>query len=597
MPEDLGNELKRMVAARRSAATVHDDWMRRTTHWRLWKRRLSDYDAMARGEFHVVFPNERGMVERPKIPNIVQLKLDDLAQQASHAVFSMRCEAANERGKARAEKRERIAAAYALWNNVDAMRAYYLIDLAGTGTAFRIVLPDFDTKRPCIKRVDPRFAFPDTSYSPDRGMNNLLVAYKQTRAQLIAEYPELETELRQNPTQGEADTLDVLEYYDSSELIRCCIVPGRNQKQGHTVELIHVPNLIKRAPIAVAARPSHDFEPRGVFDQVLGVLNAENRVQNLLIDGAADWLSSPVIEFDAENPEDWGTGSIVHIRSKDGYMRRMTPAVANQQVFMTLQEMKGDARAAAVYPEVRSGIARQSIVSAAGLNALGGTFDSEVAALLRMDANATAAALSLCFEIDETYFPEETKYIQGSVNGGAFSESYTPQAAIKGDYGIRIEVPGAGEDPFQREIRLTQQASNGLIPKRLVMEQLTSVKDVLEAERLLDQEQLKMAGMAFIQQQASQGNFAPAAAYLKALEAKENPLLVLASFSEIQQGQAPGAGNPLGAFQEANALSRGGLQGAGGNVPGVGQAPQSGFGSAQTIARPGLPPLSSVLVR
>lgn len=594
MPDDL-TDLEHLRQERQLALRYLSEADQRIPHWQEHQDRIADVDAISRGDFHVVFPDESSTTERPKVPNIVQLALDDRAALSTEVPLTIRCDPPSEEAKVKAERRERIAHFYLAHNKAELLFRRFYIDLNQTGVNYKLVLPDLRSSTPegerfpLIRRIDPRHAFPDRAYSPDREVANLLVTYEESRSGLQALHQDADLSVPAK-LQGESDLIRVYEYYDRSEFLIVAELPdldtaGNRSRRG--VILTRMSNKLSRVPVSISARPTHDGQFRGTFDQVLGTLVAENRIFNLVLDGAADTISAPPVYHDIENPQDWGTGVALKAKSPQGFMRRMAPDGPNPTIFPTLAQLGGNARVGSVYPESRQGQISQSIASAAFVSAITGNLSTAVAADQRIEAASWAEVLSICFETDEKYLEaSERKVIAGSTTSGApFSETYRPSRDISGDYRVRASYGAmAGQDRTTMDIRVIQQVNNKLLPRRIGMELLSTVSDVLKAEELMDREGLKDIAYALAAQQAQQGNGAPMAALIDFLdeEDEQNQLFALRRVAELTvpgitptpQGPSGGrTGPPTGteAFDEAGALSRGGL--AGQNVPGVGALP------------------------
>lgn len=576
-------DLQSLATERRNTQRYLSEYTARTMHWRNYLKRIAEADAVARGDWSVVFPDESWTQERPKVPNIVQLAEDDRSALAAAIMPTVRVDPASEKGRVRAEKKERIGNYYLECNRVDVMMQRFYMDRVHCGATFKLVLPGMDetpeNRFPIIRRIDPRHALPDRMYSPDRPINNFLVAYQDTLGSLRADFPD---DIPLTPYFKETKLVEVLEYYDSTEFIRVAVIPTeKGEARGVQLGGI-VPNRLGRVPVVISSRVTADGEFRGVYDQVLSVLNAENRITNLLVDAAADWVSSPIVDFDIENPEDFGLGRALHAKSPQGFMRRMPPDQPAGSVFQLLANMQGTSRTGAVFPEARQGQLQQNIASAAFVNAITGNLSTAVATDQMFEASSWAEVLSLCYQVDETYL-DTRKYISGTAGAKPYSESYLPSQDIKGDYRVRVTYGNkAGQDPLSYEIRLAQQVDRHMMPRRLAMEETGTVRDVTKAEELILREQLRDAAMSFIQQQASQGNFAPGAAFLKVLDSKDDQDLLetLAAFPGLTvqpaPPSAPGAGEPgtgTEAFSQAAGLARGALSAPGPNVPGVGSLP------------------------
>lgn len=574
--------ISRLRSERETAQWYISEQQARVPWWSDAQRRWREDDAMIRGEFHVVFPDESSVVEKPKVPNRMQLQLQDYVGAASSVMFSHRCIAPNRQGQARASKRERIVAHYREINSVPAMLPYYYADLIVCGVNYKLVLPDFETGFPCIQRRDPRHAYPDHAIRPDSPPSSVIFSYAAPLSQIAAEHPDVDLgEIRRGladarassrQRRGGAELVQVSEYYDRTEWARVASVRTRNKGTLGAILRKHLSEL-KRLPLAVAVHPSFDGQFRGMLDQVVGPLATENRIANLMIDSAVDWIYSPIQYFDIANPEDWGTGRPIKRTTSQGFMGRVPagqPAPAAGSMLGSLQDTS---REAAVHPRARSGEIPYG--SGSFVQSTQGGMSTALALLQRTEAASWAQALSLALEIDEKYLDTgETKYIEGTVETSRFSTSYRPSVHIKGEYGVQTEFGGAaGGDEFSYEVRLYQAVDRGIVPRRVAMLKSPFIGDVLEAEQLVLVEKLTDAGLQFVAARAAQGDFGAATELIESLDDPEADVLeILAAFYR-QHGQ-PTPGTGMEAAQEAGALFRG-LQGVPGaeNVPGLAGLP------------------------
>lgn len=568
MPENLVQDLERIQGERKNASVYLSEHDTRVQLWNGHEQRLRDLDAFLRGDWHVVFPDESAIIERPKVANIAALALNDYARLCAEIRPSLRCEPAKENGKARASKRERIASAYLKANHwSDELRARYFMDLLGAGVSYKLVLPGDGFPR--IRRMDPRHAYPAHTYHPDRPYRDMLFAYELPAGELGLD------------TLKPQELVKLIEFYDSSEWVRVASYSEGSKRRGIVLE--RASNLIGKVNVVVAALPSFDGQFRGMFDDALGPLQQENRLQNLLLDMAAEMIGASKIMYGIHNGETVGPGSQHHVDDPNAYIKSAELQHVEPTVFATMAQLKGDSRVAAVYPEARSGSVTQNIISAAGLESLVGNLGSAVAQAQKIEGHAWARALELAFEIDEVYL-DEKKFIAGSVANQRFSESYTPSIDIKGDYTIDVDYPIAGVDQFGAEIRLNAAVNNGIISLRKAREHSSLVGDVLETEREIEREKLKEMAFQWAAQQAMAGNNEPIKVWYETLNGKqgEDPLMAIAQLAgwPTSAAGAQQSPTPEDPFTVAASQARGGIPNQNTTVPG------------QTNP---LPPLSSVL--
>jgi hypothetical protein len=78
------------------------------------------------------------------------------------------------------------------------------------------------------------------------------------------------------------------------------------------------------------------------------------------------------------------------------------------------------------YPEGRSGQMDASIITGQGVQALMGTFDTQVQTFQRLNASALEDVIALCFEMDEKLWGDEKKTRRIKDNGAPRKIDYTP---------------------------------------------------------------------------------------------------------------------------------------------------------------------------
>jgi len=594
MTTEIIDDLQRRVESIREAPWYLSEMHERESMWRTHHEAIRRLDHVLEGYITYKLPNGETVTERPLIANQVDLALSDQAALAASITPSFRCESATERGKPRAAKRERIGANY--WNSskVTDNLPYWYMDLLGAGDSYHVVWPDFGAKGlPCIRRYDPLLCFPERPWRPDNPPRSLIVADQISLGSLAEDYPERAEELFEDidPNARRATLVRRFEFYDSSEIVRVVEFRTKNGTKRSLI-LAQMRNPLNRPTFVARALPRRNGLPMGVYDQAIEPLRFENQIANMIVDHAADWMSSPMVEFGIENPEDYGTSAVLKGKNENAFMRRMPPAQNNPGIWTTIDSLRGSARESSVRPESRAGIVEQNIASAAFVVAIQGPVATLVAQAQRIEASALTECLSICFEVDEKFLsyvldadgnPTDEpwkKYISGSVNAQPFAESYTPAQDIRGDYTISVEYGGAaGADQTGFEIRMNQAVINKIIPRRIAREKHSMVGDVLKAEQMIYEEELIDAGLQFVKAKAAAGDFGPGAAVVRAIQKPDaDVLVVLAQLGEVIAQPPPVMAQPEGAtgneaFTQASSLARGGLPEPQTNVPGVGSFP------------------------
>jgi hypothetical protein len=183
----------------------------------LFSDRAAHYGASHREKdklvdlWHGVLPKEFDDFFAPEmhvhLVNMTRLSWDDLAALTGK-VFPVRVPSRSETAPEhdKAEKVEKINSAY---NGAGLVRGGMGMDLlmkilswwlVGTADAVAMVLPDFDMQSPFFHFRDPRTHYPPVGWSPysQAPLDNTLIAYQMTYADLKMRYPDKIAQLDQN---------------------------------------------------------------------------------------------------------------------------------------------------------------------------------------------------------------------------------------------------------------------------------------------------------------------------------------------------------------------------------------------------------------
>lgn len=433
-----------------------------------WKARIDKVDKLYRGEWDVIFPNETSREELPHIMNLVQVTMDDVAKIVSEATPSVRCFPADdsEAAQKNAYLREAIAETYWDRNYGDILAPKLAMDLVGTGACF-LVVDTTDKQYPCVHRIDPRMAYPDTHNGI---LYDLLVAQTMKVRTAAKLFPRLELERFDNPEF--CDGAEVLEYYSRNECVQAILLTKTSKP---------IPNgylEIKRwdpqgvLPVAFAQADSFDGEFRGMFDQVTGSLGTKNRIVKLLLDYTDQLVYSPLVSKGLLNPETQ-FGPNAHYRLdpniQDAQMGRMSPGGPAPQLERILHFLDQEQRAGVNYPAQRQGEVKQSIASASFVASTQGPLTSTVRNIQRLLGYVREQVTAICFELDEK-FMNEPKPLVRSVGP---KKEYTPSSAIKGLYECQVMYgAGAGLDRMNADVRVLQHLGAGLISRETARKQI-----------------------------------------------------------------------------------------------------------------------------
>lgn len=476
------------IAARVNAAKQH--YLKRDkNHLDVIAIRRGDYDSVAPGLFNVdAFP-------RPLIANLIDTTARDVAEVMA-PLPSFNCQAlslSNESDNKRADKREAIANSYVQGSNLQS-QMYAGCDRFGTfGFMAYMVDPDFTDQAPVIRVADNHSAYYVRDY---RGrVAQYMEPYQINTQELVAQFPDLDlAEVFRNKFGGEwyCKDVEVCQWRDRTHRALVLLDPE--------MVLESVAHGLGRTGVHVVERPDiTGGGPTGQFDDVIWVqiarayvqmqtMNAIDRSVNAPLVAPKDVQEIPIGPFSviqSDNPQQIGTVPL-----------QISPGLFPQMQVLQMEQMQGSR-----YPEGRSGSIDASIITGQGVQALMGTFNTQVATFQTLNALALTEVIADCFHMDETYWPDvkKTRYIKD--NGAPRKIEYTPSKDIDGNHMVDVTYGAiAGLDPNRALVFLLQGLAGGLLAKSTARKYLPVDLNVVAEERQIQLEQMDDAAHAAITQ-------------------------------------------------------------------------------------------------
>jgi hypothetical protein len=160
-------------------------------------------------------------------------------------------------------------------------------------------------------------------------------------------------------------------------------------------------------------------------------------------------------------------------------------------LFPEQQILAQEQRTGSRYPEGRSGSIDASIITGQGVQALMGTFDTQVQTFQRLNASALEDVIEMCFRMDEAYWPDVKKTRRIKDNGAPRTYTYTPGKDIAGEYTIDVTYGAiAGLDPNRGLVFVLQALAGGLIAKTTARKTLPVDLNIEDEERQIQLEQI-----------------------------------------------------------------------------------------------------------
>ena len=456
--------------------------------------RQQDVLAVRKGEIASVYPDffPEG-VDANVVANFIDIVARDLSEVMA-PLPAVNCSAANsvsDRARSFADKRTRIASNYFGHSDLQ-VQMYTGADMYITyGFVPFIVELDDEAGLPRIRIENPVGAYPEF----DRYGRCVAFAkrYYLSLGELVANFPEYEFELlgKEGYKQDLSSQLEVIRYYDSEQSL--IFIPSRNN-----FILSQAANPLNKMMVVVARRPSIDGEMRGQFDDVLGIQLLRNRFALLAMEAAEKSVQAPIVVPGDVQELSLGSDAIIRTNTPAGVRRvdlNIPPGAFTEQTLLQ-QELRTGTR----YPEGRTGNIDASIITGQGVQALMGGFDTQVKSAQAIFASALKQIISLCFEIDETFFDVQ-KTIRGVDAGSPYSLDYLPSKDIKGDYSADVRYGMlAGLNPAQGLIFMLQALGGKLISKDMAMRELPFGVNVTQEQEKIEVEDMRQALIASLQQ-------------------------------------------------------------------------------------------------
>jgi hypothetical protein len=451
------------------------------------KRRYMDRDvrmgnvlSVRRGNIQSIFPDFfPESMPAPIIANFIDVAARDLAEVLA-PLPSFNCSTANvtsDRAKAQADKRTMIANFYSQSSRLQT-QMYTGADWYLTYGFLPIVIEiDVEDNQPRIRVDNPLGAYPE--FDRFNRVVSYTRRYYKTLAELVAEFPEYETQLIGPSGRENVDMyalVEMVRYEDADQII--LFVPSKNN-----LPLKITPNPVGEMLVRIAKRPSIDDDMRGQFDDVVWVQLARARFAMLGLEAAEKSVQAPLALPNDVQELAYGPDAVLRSQNPQ-QIRRVgleLPTAAFTEQALLQQEMRLGSR----YPEGRTGNIDASIITGQGVQALLGAFDSQIKAGQQILAQTFEDVLSLCLRVDEKIFPFE-KNVRGYNDGAPYELKYNPVKDIKGDYTVEVRYGlMAGLDPSRALIFSLQALGGDLVSREFVMSELPwSVNVSKEQERI-----------------------------------------------------------------------------------------------------------------
>ena len=542
---------------------------------------------VAIGDWYVEWPDLSRTPEAPTVANQIELGINHWSAIGGAILPSISIPV-NKTKDRRSEKpaaRKRERRVHEIWeaSNISDIAALLWGDYAGAGSAVagawvNFEEPDPAKRNPVILRYDPRHTY--LIKDNVGNITEMLIARKISKAEIKAMYPQWADRF------GESDDEMIEEWFwYTKDRVRYAVVDV--SKDGRTsnrqIMIVDEDWELGFVPAWETTRPTFDGQRRGVFDQSLHILRTMHRLMLMTIMSTEEHAFPAISSFDAINPEDFGPGAIIQMRSAEGKIDRLGPT-SHFDVKDTIGRLGEEAAKQSVYPQQLTGEPGASIVSSRGIKASMGALDARLAVAHKgfevMFGKISGHALAM----DETFCAAD-KTIIGDMTDTGDSESYNPAKDVAGSWTVQCTYGiGAGSDPANIEVRLNMNLANGLIAQETARMQLPFLDDPEGEKVKILREAMENGVVAGIMAMAQAGDPMLAAKGLKLLandDTKDIDVVLAELVEGLLAAPEPGPeGQNAGeaAVQGAESLARGGIPGSADQAPpGMGMPPLAGI--------------------
>lgn len=450
-------------------------------------QRMSRVLAVREGRMIEVYPDlfPEGL-PAPMVANFIDVAARDLSELLA-PLPSFNCNTVksnNATAKKFADLRSQIANNYIFQSNLETQMysgADWYLSYADMPV---IVEPDFDRRIPRIRVEDPTGSYAEFN------LFNELTCYMKTYLkplnQILSDYPDLTGALLAGVDMENInydEEIEVVKYYDKDQIIM--FLP----KRGNLI-LERVENRLSTIPVRVARRSGlNRYNPRGQFDDVLWVQLARARFSMLSLEAVEKSVQAPLTVPNDVDEIAFGPDAI--IRTNNPAAVRRVAMELPTGAFTEQQVLQGEMRLGSRYPEGRSGELNASTITGQGVQALLGSFDTQIKSAQQIFQQVLEQVIGICFEMDEKYFPGR-KSTRGIYLGSPYEFTYDPATDIKGDYTVQARYGlMAGLDPSRALIFSLQALQAGLVSRDFIMRELPWAMNVSHEQERIDIESLR----------------------------------------------------------------------------------------------------------
>lgn len=509
--------------------------------------RMSRVRDVRAGRLASVYPEYfNDEIHTPMVANFIETVARDLAE-AIGVIPSLNTTSGNitsDSGKKFAQKRQKIGAHYWMASNLSNLLYMSADNYVTYGYAAWQIEPDWDDKSPRIRWVDPFGTYPEIDLE---GCCVSMTRKWCTKASVLAaQYPDKAPYLfKKNQTMTGPQFMDrdltVYKYVDDD-----CVQVWVGELD---LVLEQFDNPMGKCPVVLAVRPGPDENIRGQFDDALGVQAARALMMRLAVEAAEKAVQAPIVA--PSDMQDIIIGPDVILRTDNPAGVGRVDMRVDGSTFQEMATLERELQVGTRSPMGRNGGISANVITGAGVDALNGGFDSQIKTAQTIFAVALRKATSVCFEMDERFWPNDTKTIRGISEGAPYEETYKASRDIRGDFTCEVTYGFlAGMDPNRALVFMLQLRGDRLVDRNTVQKHLPFDVDLQQLQQNVDAEELRDA--------LKQGLLAYVQAMGPMAAQGQDPKDILTVLAEVIAGRQKGGALEdltLSAFQKLEAAA------------------------------------------
>lgn len=457
------------------------------TRWHSRDRRNAEVTAVLRGNFDDVAPDLfDDEWPRPIVANRVRVFIQH-AGAALAPLPMVSCSsvtAASDRARDFADKRTKIANYYLERSRAQAQMQRAAEQFYAYGLIVTSVEPDFEEKFPTPIFENPVGIYP--VWDRLGRTREVFRVFRRNLIELSAEYPEHAATIKARLASGGRGIdrdVEIVKWVSADRIVMFCA-------EQPDVTLLDTVNPLGRCTYVVTPRPGWDEEASGAVDDLIWVQLALHAMQTFTLSAAAQAVNAPFAVPNDVTDLAIGPGEVV--RSQEPEKIRRVALDVPQGAWAAQEYLKNELDFGAIVPEALSGSIDASVVTGKGVQQLMAGYSQQIAMAQESLVGHFQQVVQISFDMDETYWPNESKAINGHSEGTPYKLTYRPSRDINGDHSVEVAYGGiAGLDPNRGLVFLLQALGAGLVSQDYVRRHLPSDMNPSEEESKIAVESMR----------------------------------------------------------------------------------------------------------